>query len=105
MEDVASLSGINIEIVKPAIMAIENESKSQWWQPGMELFLKLSSWIGGPIIVAIFVGKWLDQKYHSQPWLFLLCTAIAFLFSMGALIVIGAKEFKRIESEEKNTRK
>ncbi|MEI8344362.1 MAG: AtpZ/AtpI family protein [Candidatus Moraniibacteriota bacterium] len=82
-------------------MAIENKSKVAWWQPGMELFLKLSGWIGGPIIVAIFVGKWLDRKYHSEPWLFLLSTTIAFLFSMGALIVIGAKEFRKIEKENK----
>jgi len=82
-------------------MAIENKSKAQWWQPGMELFLKLSGWIGGPIIVAIFVGKWLDKKYASEPWLFLLCTAVAFLFSMGALIVIGAKEFKRIDGDNR----
>lgn len=69
----------------------------------MELFLKLSGWIGGPIIAAIFVGKWLDKKYSSEPWLFLLCTAVTFLFSMGALIVIGAKEFKRIEGENKKS--
>ncbi|NTV41024.1 MAG: AtpZ/AtpI family protein [Candidatus Moranbacteria bacterium] len=83
-------------------MAVENKAKVAWWQQGMELFLRLSGLIGGPIIVAILVGKWLDRKYASEPWLFLLCTAVAFLFSMGALIVIGAKEFKRIESENKN---
>jgi F0F1-type ATP synthase assembly protein I len=86
-------------------MAIENKSKVVWWQPGMELFLRLSGWIGGPIVVAIFVGKWLDQKYHSEPWLFLFSTAVAFLFSMGALIVIGAKEFARIEGKNKENGK
>jgi hypothetical protein len=82
-------------------MAIEKNSKVAWWQQGMELFLRLSGWIGGPIIVAVFVGKWLDRKYNSEPWLFLLSTAIAFLFSMGALIVIGAREFKKIENDNR----
>ncbi len=82
-------------------MTIENKSKAAWWQSGMELFLKLSGWIGGPIIIAIFVGKWLDRKYHTEPWLFLLSVAVAFLFSMGALIIIGAKEFRKIEKENK----
>ena len=82
-------------------MAIENNLKVAWWQPGLKLFLRLSGWIGGPIIVAFFLGKWLDRKYHSEPWLFLFSTAVAFLFSMGALIVIGAKEFRKIENDNR----
>ena len=82
-------------------MAIENKPKAAWWQPGMELFLKLSGWIGGPIIVAVFVGKWLDRKYHTEPWLFLLSTTAAFVISMGALIVIGNKEFRKIEDDNR----
>ena len=84
-------------------MTIENKSKVAWWQPGMELFLKLSGWIGGPIIIAVFAGKWLDRKYHSEPWLFLLSTATAFLFSMGALIYIGSKEFGKIEKDNRKS--
>lgn len=84
-------------------MAIENKAKVEWWQQGMELFLRLSGWIGGPIIIAVFVGKWLDRRYHSEPWLFLLSTATAFLFSMGALIVIGNKEFGKIEKDNRKS--
>ncbi len=82
-------------------MGIENKAKVAWWQPGMELFLRLSGWIGGPIIIAVFVGKWLDRKYHSEPCLFLLSTTAAFVISMGALIVIGNKEFRKIDGENK----
>lgn len=65
----------------------------------MQLFLRLSSWIAGPIIVAVFVGKWLDQKYHTEPWLFLATVGISFVISMVAMIRIGFKEFKKIESD------
>ena len=82
-------------------MQVKNKSKVAWWQPGMELFLRLRGWIGGPIIIAVFVGKWLDRKYHSEPWLFLLSTTAAFVISMGALIVIGNKEFRKIEDDNR----
>jgi F0F1-type ATP synthase assembly protein I len=75
--------------------------KIPWWKPGIELFLRLSGWIGGPVVIAVFVGKFLDRKYHSEPWLFLLSVGIAFAVSMIALIRIGFKEFKKIDEENK----
>lgn len=55
--------------------------KNNWWQPGVELFLKLSGWVAAPVIVAVFLGKWLDEKYNTDPWLFLLFIFIAFIIS------------------------
>lgn len=75
--------------------------KVLWWQPGMQLFLKLSGWIAGPIIMAVIIGKWLDRKYHTEPWLFLATVGISFVVSMGAMIRIGFREFKKIEQESK----
>lgn len=68
----------------------------------MQLFLRLSGWIGGPIIVAVFLGKFLDRRYNTEPWLFLATVGIAFIISMVSLIMIGFKEFKKIESEVNN---
>jgi len=79
-----------------------NQEKTPWWQPGMVLFIKLSGWIAGPIIVALFVGKWLDQKYHTDPWLFLLTVGVAFVISMFGIVRDSLVELKRIEREEKN---
>jgi F0F1-type ATP synthase assembly protein I len=73
-----------------------------WWQPGMQLFARLSGWIGGPIVIAVFVGKYLDKKYGTEPWLFLATVGVAFFVSMIALIKIGFEEFKKIENQNKN---
>ena len=78
----------------------ENKPSSPWWQPGLILFARLSGWIGGPILIAIFVGKWLDKKYHSEPWLFLLSVGIAFIFSTYGIVRDSLREMKRIEKEE-----
>ncbi len=83
-------------------MKEKNSSNIPWWQPGMQLFLRLSGWIGGPIVAAVFLGKWLDRRYDSEPWLFLATVGISFVISMIALIKIGFEEFKKIESDAKD---
>lgn len=82
---------------------MENGSNDQksWWQPGLILFFRLSGWIGFPVIAALFVGKWLDEKYHSEPWLFLTTMAVAFVFSIFGIIKETTKEIKKIEQEAK----
>lgn len=58
-----------------------SSEKNNWWRPGVELFLKLSGWVAVPVIAAIFLGKWLDKKYNTDPWLFLFSVFIAFIIS------------------------
>lgn len=83
----------------------EKDSQTPWWQPGMILFARLSGWIGIPVIIGVFVGKWLDKKYHSEPWLFLLSVGIAFIFSTYGIVRDSLREMKRIEKEEKDKNK
>ena len=79
-----------------------NKPKIPWWEPGMVLFVRLSGWIAGPIIVAVFLGKWLDKKYDTSPWIFLATVAFAFVISSIG-IVREAKEMidKIVEDEKK----
>ena len=81
---------------------IENpgQEKNQpvvWWQPAIVMFLKLSVWIAGPIIIALYLGKWLDEKYQTGPWLFLSCIGLAFIISICGLIKNTIEEFKKLE--------
>ncbi len=65
----------------------------------MALFGRLGSWIAGPVIVAVFFGKWLDQKYDTDPWLFLLSVGTAFVVSMSGIVRDSLNEIRRIEAE------
>ena len=76
-------------------MEEEKNPKIPWWQPGLALFARLSAWIAAPVILAVFVGKYLDQKMHTTPWIFLLCVACAFTFSMVMIVKIGLKEMNK----------
>ncbi len=72
-------------------------SQAAWWQPALIMFLKLSAWIATPVIIALFLGKWLDKKLNTAPWLFLLCIGLAFFISMVGLIKNTLAEYRKIE--------
>ncbi|MCK4744675.1 AtpZ/AtpI family protein [Candidatus Parcubacteria bacterium] len=76
--------------------------KNNWWQPGVELFLKLSGWIAVPIIAAIFLGKWLDDKYGTEPKLFLLSVFIAFIISNIGIVYNAIRAMKDLDNLSKN---
>jgi len=83
----------------------EKTPQAPWWQPALVLFVKLSGWIAGPIIAAVFAGKWLDNKYNTEPWLFLLTVGVSFVVSMFSMIKMGLREFKKIEEDSKKNNK
>lgn len=73
----------------------EKEIKTPWWQPGMQLFLRLSAWIVGPILLAILVGKFLDRTFQTEPWLFLATVITAFTISIVMIVRIGLREIDK----------
>jgi F0F1-type ATP synthase assembly protein I len=81
-------------------MSDTSKQQAPWWQPGLILFFKLSSWIAGPIIIAVFLGKYLDRRYGTEPWLFLATVGVSFIISTVAITIQSIREMKRIEEEE-----
>jgi len=86
-------------------MDTKDSGKSPWWQPSIILFTRMSGWIAGPIIIAIFVGKYLDKKYNTEPWLFLLSVGLAFVLSTMGIVKDAMKALKEIEKNAKNPEK
>lgn len=92
-------------------MIDENHNKNQkptnedlqdpWWRPALFLFFELSGWIAGPIIIAVFVGEWLDQRYGTEPWLYLASVGVAFTISTIGIVRGAMKAMKKIEEQEK----
>jgi len=80
-----------------------NESKEvPFWQPGILMFSRMSGWIIGPIVLAIFLGKWLDQRYGTEPWLFLGTVGLAFIISMFGLVRDAFREMEKLSKEDKD---
>ncbi|PJE58219.1 MAG: hypothetical protein COU81_01830 [Candidatus Portnoybacteria bacterium CG10_big_fil_rev_8_21_14_0_10_36_7] len=84
---------------------INAPNDNPWWQPGLILFTRLSGWIAGPIIIAVFIGRWLDNKFHTAPWLFIIIVSSSFIISMVGLVKETMSEMKRIDNQNnKNVR-
>jgi F0F1-type ATP synthase assembly protein I len=84
----------------------KKDSKVAWWQPAIEMFTRLSSWIVAPVIVALLVGKWLDEKYNIAPWGVLSAVGLAFLVSMFGLVHESVRVMQKFsETEKKESKK
>lgn len=81
-------------------MLEEKKEQAPWWQPGLILFSKLSTWIAIPILLALFAGRYLDKKFGTEPWLFLSLTGFSFLISTAGLVFEANKAMKKIEADD-----
>lgn len=75
------------------------ENDKAWWQPAILMFARFSGWIVAPVIIGAVLGKWLDNKYGTEPWLFLACVGAAFVVSMIGLVKNVVEEYKKIEKK------
>ena len=78
-----------------------NQGGISWWAPAVEIFTEVSGWIAGPIILALVLGKYLDGRFDTKPWIFIGLTAIAFLVSSFGIVRVVSKYMRKIESENK----
>ena len=75
-----------------------NEKKSYWREP-LLVFGRISGWIVAPIIGALFLGRWLDGKFGTKPWLFLATTAIAFIITVIGIMKEVNKYLETIKNK------
>ncbi len=73
--------------------------KNPWWHEALEIFVRASAWIGTPIIVSLFLGRYLDERFNSEPWAFLSLTAFAFLVSCFGLVKETSGYMSRLSKE------
>lgn len=80
----------------------KNKRNKLWWEPALELFGQMAGWLVFPILVAIFLGKWLDQKFGTDPELYFLCVGISFIITMVGLIRYSIKAMKKMDNMGKD---
>ncbi len=67
-------------------------SDAAYYRLAMKIFADFSGTIAIPAVFAALLGKWLDQKYHTEPRYLALLLILAFL-STGLMIRKKAKEY------------
>ena len=75
--------------------------KQAWWKPGAVLFVQMSGWIAVPVIIALYVGKYLDTKYSTEPIIFIIAIALAFIVSITAIGKIAVRYVNKIKEDSK----
>jgi F0F1-type ATP synthase assembly protein I len=85
-------------------MKSKDGKNTPWWQPGMLLFFRLSGWIIGPVILGLIIGKWLDKKFGTAPWLFLITIGLSFILSMFGIVRDAMKAMKEIERDAQESK-
>jgi len=83
----------------------EPQTNKPWWQDSVILSMQLSGWIGIPVILGVFLGKWLDQKYGTEPWLFLITVGAAFVISMIGIVKEATSAMSRIAGSASDGKK
>jgi len=75
-------------------------SQDKWWRGGVKLAIELSGWLVAPLLAAYLVGKWLDDSYGTTPWIFLACTAVAFMVTCAGIVFETMKFMRDIGSTD-----
>jgi F0F1-type ATP synthase assembly protein I len=70
-----------------------------WWQPAMSVFAEVTGWIVAPIVGALFLGRYLDEKHDSAPWYYFSLTGVAFIISCIGIVIVASKYIRQIDRE------
>ena len=84
-------------------MKNDKKGKKFWWQEAVTFFYAITGWIVAPIILALVIGNYLDQKYETESKYLLICVGIAFVISNVGLILQVIKYKKQISLEDRTT--
>ncbi len=78
-----------------------NQTNQPWWSSILKYFGEITVWVAGPVIAALFLGRWLDEKYQTKPWFFLGLTFIAFAVTCIGLVLFTNRYIRQLENKGK----
>jgi F0F1-type ATP synthase assembly protein I len=76
---------------------VPRQDGAGWWKPAVEIFSRVSGYIVVPVVLALIVGKYLDNRFNTKPWIFLGLTGVAFLISSFSIVRTVSKYMKEID--------
>jgi hypothetical protein len=68
-----------------------DKDKNYWLSFSLRVFAESTGWIAIPVIGALYLGRYLDNKQNSGSLYFFSLTALAFIISCIGLAKIGIK--------------
>ncbi len=78
----------------------KTKDKNEYMRLALTIFAESTGWIAFPVIGALYLGRWLDEKQGTEPLYFFSLTALAFIVSTIGIGITGVKYMKIIETKE-----
>jgi F0F1-type ATP synthase assembly protein I len=63
----------------------------------LQIFGIISSWIVAPIVGALLLGSWLDDKYNHENFFTLTFISVAFIITCVGIVREALKAFKSLK--------
>lgn len=73
------------------------KNNSDYNKTNLQIFGIISSWIIGPIIGALFLGRWLDEKNQTEYFFTLTSIAIAFIITCVGIVREALRAIKNLK--------
>lgn len=73
------------------------------WSEGLRVFSQVTGWIVAPLILALYGGRYLDEKYEMTNVYFLVLTGVAFIISSVGIARMGVRYIRMMEDESKKS--
>jgi len=79
----------------------KTNTEAPWWRDGVIIFTKVSAYIAVPVILASYIGQFLDNKYNTSNLYFYISIAVAFLTTLYLIWKEMKIYKKKMEKETK----
>lgn len=80
----------------------KNSTQGPWWAPGVRLVGDVSAWIIVPIVGALVLGKFLDQRFGTEPVMFFVLAGFGFLVTGYGIFKVVRDYMKKLQKKERN---
>ena len=77
----------------------EDKKEKAWYADALLLFSRLTIWIAVPVVVAVHLGKYLDERFGTKPWIVTVCLIISFNLSIIVLLRETKRVFKDLDKK------
>lgn len=69
------------------------------------VFAIFSGWIATPLIMSLFIGRYIDRHWEIAPWGTIAIVGIAFIISNLGMIIEAKRLFKQINQTSQESSK
>ncbi|MBP7804978.1 MAG: AtpZ/AtpI family protein [Candidatus Pacebacteria bacterium] len=70
------------------------------WREALLVFGRMSGWVATPILIALFLGRWLDAKKGTGNFWFFVLIGVGFLLSVFGIYRESKKYQRALERQE-----